>query len=346
MKAAVVQRVTRWVEAGRLPDALVRAGIRYNIGDRERELAGLNADLATEAFVAQMDDSPVALVPELANTQHYEIPADFYRLVLGPHRKYSCCLWDDGVSTLAEAEALALQQVADRAGIEDGMRVLDLGCGWGSFSLWAAARFPGIRITAVSNSSSQAEFIRTSARTRGIDTICVVTGDMNDFEPGDRFDRIISIEMFEHMRNWRRLFARLSHWLTPGGRLFLHVFSHATVAYPYEIRDAGDWMSRYFFTGGMMPSHGLAGRVLNPLICLEDWRIDGTHYTRTANAWLSNLDRHRDEVLACFADVYGPSAELWLHRWRIFFMACAEMFAWNRGQTWGVSQYSIGRQRP
>lgn len=341
----LIGHLTRAAEAGRLPDALVRAGIRYNVASRGAELRRLDAARHTAEFIREMDTSPIALVPEMANRQHYEVPAAFFERVLGPRRKYSGCLWGDGTCTLQHAEENALQQVTERARVEDGMRLLDLGCGWGSLTLWLAERFPNATVIAVSNARSQAEFIRAEAKRRGLPGIEVRTADMNDFDPGATFDRILSIEMFEHMRNWRRLFGRVADWLTPDGRFFLHVFSHRNTPYPYLDRGEGDWMSRFFFSGGMMPSHDLATHFQERLTLEERWWLDGTHYNRTANAWLQRFDESDDSIRDLFQRVYGHDAELWRVRWRIFFMACAEMFATDAGQTWGISHYRF-RRRP
>ncbi len=278
MKETLVGALTRAVESGWVPDALVRSGIRYNVAARNREIEVLNSIAATRSFICEMDVAPIALIPEVANHQHYELPASFFDFVLGPRRKYSCCLWDERTTSLADAEALALQQVVQRAGVEDGMTVLDLGCGWGSLTLYLAEVFPNARVVGVSNSTSQAEFIRAEAATRDLSGVQIRTADMNQFDPGERFDRILSIEMFEHMRNWRRLVSRVTDWLNPEGQFFLHVFTHLTTPYPYVVRGEGDWMSRFFFSGGMMPSHDLAMLIAPPDLELQNrWRIDGTH---------------------------------------------------------------------
>ena len=336
-----------WVEQGLVPDAVVRGGIRRLCEERLRDLACDDAERAvaiTESFVRAMREAPTAPLPELANSQHYEVPAEFFRLALGPRRKYSSAWWPDGVDSLAQAEERALQATCERAELADGQHILELGCGWGSLTLYMAQRYPGSRILAVSNSRSQREHIEAEARRRGLANVGVITADMNDFTSGVAFDRVVSVEMFEHMRNWESLFARVHDWLLPGGRLFMHVFCHRATPYAFEERDASDWMSRHFFSGGMMPSDGLALRVSGALRLVERWRWDGTHYEKTANAWLHNLDAAREEAMAVLGRVYGPGeAARWVQRWRLFFMACAELFGYRNGQEWCVSHYLFER---
>jgi cyclopropane-fatty-acyl-phospholipid synthase len=336
-----------WVEQGLVPDRVVRAGIRRLCEQRLKAIHAADAQAsarATENFVREMDAADTALVPELANAQHYEVPAELYALTLGAHRKYSSCWWPDGVTRLDDAEAAALAATCRRAGLAPGQDVLELGCGWGSLTLWMAERFPTSRITAVSNSSSQRRYILREAAGRGLRNVEVLTADMNAFDTAKRFDRIVSVEMFEHMRNWRQLFARVHGWLRPGGRFFMHVFCHRSTPYAFVEDGPADWMSRHFFSGGMMPSDELALRFQDPLRFVERWRWDGTHYEKTANAWLANLDSRRNEVLQVLAATYGVAdAAQWLQRWRIFFMACAELFGYRNGQEWWVSHYLFER---
>jgi cyclopropane-fatty-acyl-phospholipid synthase len=270
--------------------------------------------------------------------------------VLGRHRKYSSCLWREGVADLDQAEADALTVSCERAGLEDGMRVLDLGCGWGSLSLWVAEHYPGCQVTSVSNSAPQREYIEAQARQRGLDNIRVLTRDMNAFdagETGQKFHRVLSVEMFEHMRNWGELFRRIRGWLEPDGRFFMHVFCHRDAAYAFEDRGPGDWMSRHFFSGGIMPSADLPLRFQRDLRLERQWKWNGRHYEKTANAWLERLDRQAPEVRALFEGVYGADqAQKWVQRWRIFFMACAELFGQDRGQEWYVSHYLLAPREP
>jgi cyclopropane-fatty-acyl-phospholipid synthase len=345
--SAVAQAALGWVEQGLLPDAVIRAGIRRLCERRLGEIAADDCERAAAAadrLVRAMDGSPMALVPELANEQHYEVPADFFGLVLGPHRKYSSAWWPPGANDLAGAEAAALASTCERAGLADGQDILELGCGWGSLTLWMAGRYPGSRITAVSNSRSQRAWIESEAARRGIANVRVLTADMNGFDAGARFDRVVSVEMFEHMRNWRAMFARVHGWLVPGGRFFMHVFCHRSTPYLFLDRGPSDWMGRHFFSGGMMPSDDLALRFQGALSLLGRWRWDGRHYERTANAWLDNLDARRSTALPVLARCYGEAqAEQWLQRWRIFFMACAELFGFRNGQEWWVSHYLFER---
>jgi len=329
-------------EKGLLPDGILRSGIRRLVAARLREEDERGLD--DEAFAALMRAGPVAPVPEKANEQHYEVPADFFRLVLGPHLKYSCCLFEDGVTDLGEAEAAALRTTAERAGIADGQRVLELGCGWGSFTLHAAESFPGIELTAVSNSAGQREHIEARARERGLENLRVVTADMNDFDAEGRFDRVVSVEMFEHMRNWGELLRRVSGWLEEDGRLFVHVCRHARLAYEFQTAGKTDWMGRHFFTGGIMPSEDLITRFDEDLRVRERWSWNGEHYRRTAEAWIENLDAVRAEARPVLARTYGEkNAALWHRRWRLFFLSCAELFGYRDGTEWGVSHYLLSR---
>jgi cyclopropane-fatty-acyl-phospholipid synthase len=292
-----------------------------------------------------MNAAPIAPVPEKANEQHYGLPPEFFGYALGPHRKYSCCHWGDGVTTLADAEEQALALTSERAGLADGQRILELGCGWGSLTLYMAGRFPRSTILAVSNSAQQREYILSEAHRRGYSNVEVITCDMNDFSTTRRFDRVVSVEMFEHMRNYARLFELIHGWLAPGGKFFMHIFVHRSVPYAFEDRGAGDWMSRYFFSGGIMPSAPLPLHFQRHLRLERQWAWSGEHYQKTANAWLENLDANRDAVLPTLQAAYGTAqAALWLQRWRMFFMACAELWGYERGQEWFVSHYLFGRQ--
>lgn len=339
-------------EKGLLPDCMIRKAIRHLCHVRLKEIEAADCEagsLRETTFIAHMDHAQIALVPELANAQHYEVPARFFQLCLGKHRKYSSCFWLPTTSTLDDAEANALNLSCEHADLKDGQSILELGCGWGSLTLWMAEHFPNSKITAVSNSHSQREHILETAKNRGLHNIHVITCDMNQFNPPaerleDGFDRIVSIEMFEHMRNHRLLYKKVHDWLKPGGRFFMHIFVHRNTPYAFEVQGEDDWMSQFFFSGGMMPSDDLPLHFQDDLKLVQRWRWDGTHYEKTANAWLTNMDAHKKEITPILEQTYGKqNATQWRNRWRIFYMACAELFGLRNGQEWWVSHYLFER---
>jgi cyclopropane-fatty-acyl-phospholipid synthase len=325
-------------EAAPVPDACRRQAIGLLVGAARRRLA--KAPRIDAAFAREMAAHPVAEFTRDANEQHYELPAAFFERVLGPRLKYSSGLYAPGGS-LAEAETRALAETCGHAGLENGQDVLELGCGWGSLSLWMAERYPDSRIVAVSNSASQREHIMARAAAQGLGNLEVRTCDMNDFTPGRTFDRIVSVEMFEHMANWRELLSRARGWLRPDGRLFIHVFAHRTTPYRFDVEDKSDWIAQHFFTGGVMPSHDLIRQFPDLFEVEADWRWSGVHYQKTALDWLANYDRHASEIGRILRGVYGPKAWLWAHRWRLFFLSVAGLFGDSEGGEWGVSHYLL-----
>ena len=326
------------LEKNLLPDWLIRVGIRRLLAQRLREES---AGYDRSAYVADLKTRALAEQTQAANEQHYEVATPFYQYCLGRNLKYSACLYSTGQETLDQAEDAMLALYAERAQLADGQHILELGCGWGSLCLYNARRFPNAKITAVSNSRTQKEFIDTEARKRGLHNLRVITCDINAFDitPG-QFDRVVSVEMFEHLKNYELLFRNIARWLKPGGLLFTHIFTHSRLSYHFVARDASDWMSRYFFTGGQMPAHDLLPQFQDDLKLVQDWKLSGTHYQRTAEHWLQNMDKHKEEILPLFADTYGrDQAVKWWAYWRGFYMACAALWGYRNGEEWLVGHY-------
>lgn len=330
-------------EAGKLPDVLVRKGIRQLVATRLADISANDCEAgmaSLSTFVANMRGAAIAPLPELANAQHYEVPAEFFHLSLGVQRKYSSCFWMPETEDLDEAEILALNQTCDHADIQDGQSILELGCGWGSLSLWMATHYPNAEITGVSNSNSQREYIMHLAKSMGVTNLNILTADMNVFEAPSTYDRVVSVEMFEHMRNWQVLYGKVASWLKPQGKFFKHIFVHRNTPYLFEVQGNDDWMSQFFFSGGMMPSDDLPLHFQDLLKLAQRWRWDGTHYEKTANAWLQNMDANAELITPILVQTYGvKDAEMWRNRWRMFYMACAELFGYNNGQEWWVTHY-------
>ncbi|MGB0416280.1 MAG: class I SAM-dependent methyltransferase [Coraliomargarita sp.] len=325
-----------------LNDQLIRRGIRKLLAER---LQGLRQHpKSAKQWVHELQNRDLAESTEAANEQHYEIPADYFRDVLGPNLKYSCGYWKDGCDSLEQSEARMLELTCERADIQNGQRILELGCGWGSLSLWLAEHYPMSGIIAVSNSNSQREYIEGQARARGLNNLQVVTCDINKFEPNGAFDRIVSVEMFEHVRNHHQLFGRIQHWLRPDGKLFVHVFAHREQSYLFDPKSSKDWMSRYFFTGGMMPAADLL-----PIAAADSlqedarWEVNGIHYSKTLEAWLKKQDAREPKVRRILSECYGTKTKVWLQRWRMFYMACSELFAYNDGTEWVVMHYRFSK---
>ena len=334
----IAERVNRLQDAP-FPDFITRPAIALLVANARKTYASAPGDDAR--FAVEMAARPVAEHTDAANEQHYELPARFFQLCLGKHRKYSSCFYETATASLDEAEASALRITCEHADLKDGQTILELGCGWGSLSLWMAERYPASTITAVSNSRSQKAFIDAEAAARGLTNLTVITADMNVFAIGRTFDRIVSVEMFEHMANWRALLTKARTWLKSDGRMFLHVFSHIDAPYRFEVSDDSDFIAQHFFTGGVMPSHNLIRQYADLFEVERDWRWSGTHYQRTADDWLVNFDANVDEIRDLMKDVYGPSHALWMRRWRRFYMATAGLFGDSDGAVWGVSHYRL-----
>ena len=323
-----------------LPDLVIRAAIQRLCSRTAARLASGSAE-GDARFAKKMAARAIAEHAEAANLQHYEVPADFFGHVLGPNRKYSSCFYREPLSTLQEAEEEALRQTIEHAGLADGQAILELGCGWGSLSLSMARQFPNSQVIAVSNSHSQREYIESEAASRGLRNLRVVTADMNGFDPRRQFDRIVSVEMFEHMMNWRELMGRLRSWLEPDGRFFMHIFTHRTSSYLFDRTDEEDWIAQHFFTGGVMPSHHLVRQYADLFEVEKEWRWSGAHYQRTALDWLGNFDSHRTEIESILRGVYGEDTALWMRRWRWFFLATSGLFGYADGSEWGISDYRM-----
>ncbi len=324
------------IERDIVPDRLIRAGIRWQVRTnliRDKRLDIAERHARKLALIETFKRSPIAIFTDEANTQHYELPPEFFQLVLGNHLKYSACYWPDGVTTLDEAEAAMLELTCERAGVQDGMTILDVGCGWGSLSLWIAHYYPHCQVQAVSNSKNQQAFIQQQARERNLSNLTVSVANIAEFDTDERFDRILSIEMFEHMKNYEQLMGKIAGWLKPQGRLFVHHFSHRESVYEFDHTDPNNWVARYFFTGGTMPADDLLLYFQRDMVVIDHWRVNGVHYQKTLNAWLKKFDDRRNQIETIMEEVYGADQALrWLVYWRLFFMGCAEFFGIRQGR--------------
>lgn len=337
---SVLARVIDTFEGAPLPDVVRTSAVSILVSQTKRKLERTPGS-ASALFAREMEAFPIAVATQEANEQHYEVPAAFFKTCLGPRLKYSSCLFDQGVTTLAAAEERALTETCAMAELADGQSILELGCGWGSLSLWMAEHYPHAQITSVSNSASQRAHIEGVAREKGFTNLRVITADMNAFEINERFDRIVSVEMFEHMSNWRALLERCRTWLKPDGSMFIHVFAHKTAPYRFDVTDPADWIAQHFFTGGVMPSRDLMHQFGDVFRVEQDRWWDGRHYAKTARAWLENFDAHVEALRPVLTETYGRDAKRWERRWRLFFMATAGLFEHDRGQEWGVAQYRL-----
>lgn len=347
----MISQFINLMEDGKIPDSVIRFGIRKLLTKRLEEITIDNITLKDEAmrtYIAGLKNGPLAINTREANDQHYELPQEFFLYSLGKNRKYSSCFWDANTKTLDDAEDLALKITMDRAQIVDGMSILELGCGWGSLSLAMAKRFPNSKVVAISNSTSQKAYIDGEAQKRGLKNLTIHTRDIGALDSLDlgegKFDRAMSLEMFEHFKNYEKLLHMVSEVLKPSGKIFIHIFTHKEYAYPFETEGEDNWMGKYFFTGGQMPSHHLLYSFQRDLSLDTSWVWDGTHYEKTCNAWLEKMDQNSDQIMRIFEKTYGKEAKQWFNRWRVFFMSCAELFGYEKGQQWAVSHYLFSKK--
>lgn len=334
----MISNIIKTAERAPLPDAVISAGIEFLVNRTKTRLE--NAPIDEEKFAREMANFPIATHTDDANKQHYEVPARFFELCLGKNKKYSSCLFKNA-NDLDDAEIEALQETCKNAQLKDGQDILELGCGWGSLSLYMAKNYPNSRIISVSNSNSQRQFIEGQVRKFALKNLEIITCDMNDFAIEKKFDRVVSVEMFEHMSNWEQLLGKVHNWLKDDGCLFIHIFTHKSHSYRFSVDDPADWIGQYFFSGGIMPSHDLINHFPNLFKVEENWKWDGTNYANTAYGWLKNFDNNRDEIDKIFKSTYGYDWAVWIKRWRLFFLATAGLFGYNKGQEWFVSHYRL-----
>ena len=344
----MIQHILKLIESGKLPDQAIRAAIRHLSKKRLAQEGRFDPALAAQRYIdvlQMLQHSDIAIETEKANEQHYELPTEFFQAVLGKRLKYSASLFNSNKTTLDQAEELALASYCERAQLKDGQDILEIGCGWGSLSLWMAEHYPNANIIVVSNSATQRVYIQEQARLKQFDNLSVITCDVNVLElAADSFDRVVSVEMFEHVRNYQKLFEKISTWLKPEGLLLCHIFCHRFLHYPFEVKNEFDWMSKYFFSGGLMPAASTFLHFQDHLQLEQHWQWSGTAYERTANAWLENMDRNVNMLKPVFEKTYGKDAAAWWQRWRIFFMACAELFGYEKGQEWVIGHFLFNKK--
>ena len=346
---AMFKLSNRLLEKGFIPDPLIRFGIKGLLKDKLQEEARLVASSSSEQrkkeLIAQLISSPIAVNTREANEQHYELPTEFFKLIMGKHMKYSCGFWKDPTTDFDASEEDMLEITVQRAELQDGLSVLELGCGWGSLTLYMASKFPNSQIVGVSNSATQREYILREAKQRKLNNVRVITQDMNDFSINDKFDRVVSVEMFEHMRNYAKLLEKIAGFLNDNGKLFVHIFTHREFAYLYQEKDESDWIAKYFFTGGIMPSDDLLLHFQDHFKIEEHWQVNGAHYQKTSEEWLKNMDKNKNKIMPILQETYGKNqATKWWVYWRVFFMSCAELWGYKNGTEWIVSHYRFTKE--
>ena len=329
---------------GLIPDFLLRRGVRSQGKQRLAMMVKGNLSNDYEKFLKEASSGEIAVHTDDANNQHYEVDSEFFQYCLGKNLKYSSCYWDENTSSLDQAEDNMLELYCKRADVKDGMDILDIGCGWGSLSLFLANKYPNANITGISNSSSQKLFIDKEASKRNLRNLKIITSDINDFKSSKKFDRIISIEMFEHTKNSKKLLDSIDSWLNPKGCFFMHDFAHKNNPYYFDKDQNNAWMAKYFFTGGMMPNHNLFRDLESNLNYQKSWMLSGTHYEKTSNAWLNKMDHNREKILTLFKENSDiKTAKRNFHFWRLFFIACAEIFGYANGSEWCVSHHLFNK---
>ena len=323
-------------ELGLIPDVFIKTAVRFITKKRLNE-SGIHENKLN--VIKSISEGGIAEKTDDANEQHYEVPPEFFKYALGKNLKYSCSFFDK-TDSLDEAEKSMIELYIERADIQEGHDILDLGCGWGSFSLYVAEKYPSVSITAVSNSKDQIAFIQNEAKRRGLFNIKASKMDVNNLDLDNKFDRIVSIEMFEHLRNYKLILNSLNSLLKPDGRLFVHIFCHKELTYFYEIKNSYDWMTKYFFEGGIMPSQDIFKYFDDELEVINQWDVNGNHYAKTCKAWLNNHYKNKDKILDIF-DKHYDKPRIWFNRWRIFFLSCEAFFAINNGREYFVSHYLL-----
>ncbi|KAJ4830155.1 hypothetical protein Tsubulata_042905 [Turnera subulata] len=340
---ATVRAMLASLERNLLPDAVVRRLTRLLLASRLRSGCKPSSELQLLdllQFVHSLKEMPIAIQTETAKAQHYELPTSFFKLVLGKNMKYSCCYFPNESSSLEDAEKAMLELYCERAKLKDGHTVLDVGCGWGSLSLFIAQKYANCKITGICNSTTQKAYIEEQCRDLQLHNLEIIVADISTFEMEASYDRIFSIEMFEHMKNYGQLLNKISKWMKQDTLLFVHYFCHKAFAYHFEDINEDDWITRYFFTGGTMPSANLLLYFQDDVSIVNHWLVNGKHYSKTSEEWLKRMDKNLASIKPIMESTYGKDQSLkWTVYWRTFFIAVAELFGYNNGDEWMVAHF-------